>query len=457
MKTVGLQTQKWNNNILSFLMLGVLPLTLIGLVTSLVFFGLLLSSEFAVIVDPQFNEMTYSVWDYLQLAFGVTAGWLPVILLVALYWYLTAWIFGDNIMRTTTHAMRTTRKDDPRLYNLVENLSLSKGIKMPKISIIETEALNSLTTGVTPNSYGVTVTRGLLYELDDAELEAVLAHEISHIENNDARLMMVVTVFAGLFETILSLFKGLITLDQQKTSRHEVDLNGVSIDTMYKKELGSVNGVHSLGAVLIIPVLVLAVFALIGSLISKAVKVYISRRREYVADVGATELTHNPEALIRALRKIKGRSVMNFMPKNMAGMCIASPVKHSWFQAHPLISDRVEALKSLAGYQMSDVNLVLKKPKRKLTEKKIKKPLSWDNFLATTTAFSGKMKAADYPEVYLNPEHKRAEKPFGDIEKDITAALVVEAGAGRLGKVANTMKQARKNFGRRIRKIKSKE
>ncbi len=230
-EAVGLKTHKWNNNILSVVMLGVLPLTLIGLVTSLFFFSFVIFPESYLLLAAK-GEMaseTVSLLDYGKMAFQLTLDWWHVILLVVFYWYITAWVFGENIMRTATGALQTFRQDEPRLYNLVENLAISRGMEMPRLSIIETEAMNSFATGISKNKYGITVTRGLLYELDDKELEAVLAHEISHIENNDVRLMMVITLFAGLFETVLSLLASFFMPERAKPSRHEFDLNRASL------------------------------------------------------------------------------------------------------------------------------------------------------------------------------------------------------------------------------------
>ena len=217
----------------------------------------------------------------------------------------------------------------------------------------------------------------------------------------------------------------------------------------------------------------LSVFAMVGSLISKAVKAYVSRRREFVADIGAAELTHDPEALVRALLKIEGRSEMRSMPKNMAGMCIASPLKQGMFMAHPPVSERVGSIKSLVGYEMDEEKLVLKTPEDSKPRKPIKKPLSWDDFIIKTAHVAEKMQPEEYPEVYLNTGSNSVqnnsvkndrEKPSSDEVKsrlieDLhlgiigTATLAANGGKGALKKMGQKAAQARKSFGQRVKKV----
>src|SRR5262249_56126649 len=89
------------------------------------------------------------------------------------------------------------RQDEPRLYNLLENLCISRGITMPKLKVMESDALNAFATGLNEKQYSITVTTGLLARLDDPEIEAVLGHELTHIRNGDVRLLIVAVIIAG--------------------------------------------------------------------------------------------------------------------------------------------------------------------------------------------------------------------------------------------------------------------
>src|SRR5690606_3093631 len=114
-------------------------------------------------------------------------------------WFVIAWFANTAIIQAATGARPLERKENMRVYNLVENLCISQGMKMPNVYVIEDDALNAYASGINEKTYAVTLTRGIINTLDDAELEGVIAHELAHIRNRDVRLLIVSIVFVGIF------------------------------------------------------------------------------------------------------------------------------------------------------------------------------------------------------------------------------------------------------------------
>ncbi|MBN9011046.1 MAG: M48 family metalloprotease, partial [Rhizobiales bacterium] len=127
---------------------------------------------------------------------------IPVALVGALVWFVIAWFANQGIIDAATGARRVDRKAEPRLYNLIENLCISRGLTVPAIRIIETDQRNAFASGIREGRYSITVTRGLMNALDDAELEAVLAHELTHIQNRDVQLLVISAVFVGIISLV---------------------------------------------------------------------------------------------------------------------------------------------------------------------------------------------------------------------------------------------------------------
>src|SRR5256885_10508702 len=125
-------------------------------------------------------------------------------------WIWIAYRFNQSLVDMVTGGREVTRQEEPRLYNLLENLCISRGITMPKLKIVETPALNAFASGMNEKQYSVTVTSGLVHALDDAELEAVLGHELTHIRNGDVRMLVIAVIIAGVISFFAELvFRGL--------------------------------------------------------------------------------------------------------------------------------------------------------------------------------------------------------------------------------------------------------
>src|SRR5436305_428304 len=167
------------------------------LVYVLVYAGALLAA--ALSFDTDLNTLMQIAWiDLIKAA--------PVATIGAAVWVVIAYYFHQNMSDAVTGGREIQRSDDPRLYTILENLCISRGIPTPKLKIIESDALNAFATGMNAKQYSITVTTGLLDRLDDAEIEAVLGHELTHIRNGDVRMMVVAVIIVG----VISFFTELI-------------------------------------------------------------------------------------------------------------------------------------------------------------------------------------------------------------------------------------------------------
>ncbi len=284
-------------------------------------FGLVLLARAMAAEDEGFAELIAASW-------GDLAWTVPAATAVTATWVLLGLLAGGAIVDAVTGARGLDRGDDPRLYGLLENLCISRGMAVPRLKILETDALNAFASGLRADGVGITVTRGLLDALDDRELEAVLAHELTHIRNDDVRLMMTAVIVVGLVS-----FVGELVF-------RNVRAPASSGPSSERKKGGAVAAI-------------LVALAVIGVawLLSQVVRFSLSRSREFLADAGAVELTKNPDALISALTKIAGRGELPGVPSGIMEMCVDNPASGfaDLFASHPPIEDRIEALVRHAG------------------------------------------------------------------------------------------------------------
>lgn len=256
----------------------------------------------------------------------------PFATAAALIWVAIGYFFHQRMIDASTGAKDVTREAHPKLYNLLENLCISRGIAMPRLQIIETDALNAYASGMHEKQYRVALTSGLIKTLNDQEIEAVLAHELSHIRNGDVRLMVVAIIIAGI-----------VTLAGELVFR---TMGYARLDRGGSSGRGNQKGGGAIAAILI-AVLIIA----IAWFLSLVIRLALSRSREYLADAGAIELTKNPDAMISALRKIEGRSAMVNVPSGIQEMCIDNKNDSiaDMFSTHPSVDARIERLVSVAG------------------------------------------------------------------------------------------------------------
>jgi heat shock protein HtpX len=315
-RAVGLQTQIWNNQIRSLLLLAGFPLLL--LILLFIFFALNGQANYGDRFSPA-QIFWENGWR------GITAygHWA---LLAAMIWFGIAYLTHGAMIRAATHARPLERRDAPDIYNLLENLCISRGIPMPKLQIIDSPVLNAFASGIDEKSYSITLTKGIIAELSKDELEAVLAHELTHVMNRDVRLLVISVIFVGIISFLCEAVYRMVVHGGMRASN---DRKGG-------------------GAALLIAMLVLFV----GYFFAIAIRMALSRSREYLADAGAVELTKNPDALIRALRKISGRSEIKDVPDEVRQMFIdnhSTGFLSTMFATHPPMEDRIAALVMMGG------------------------------------------------------------------------------------------------------------
>jgi len=314
---VGIHTQVSKNNRKSVLYLIAFPL-LIFIPAWVLIFVMRITDESNLNKEMALEESWYI---FLSVA--------PIIGIVIGIWFLIAYLGHSSMIKAATHSHTLDRKEDPRVYNLTENLCMSVGMKMPKLQIIESPVLNAFASGLNESSYTVTLTRGIIDKLDDRELEGVIAHELMHIRNKDVRLLVISIIFVGIFSLLTSiLWRSFIYGGHRRSS---------------KDSKGN-------GAIM----LVALVLVVISYLLSMMFKFGLSRKREYMADAGAADMTKNPRALASALRKISGNHDLEFVNDEMKQMFIANNVKpkegsfsiSGLFKTHPPIEKRIEVLEN---------------------------------------------------------------------------------------------------------------
>lgn len=316
MGAYGLKTHIWNNNFKSLLLLIVFPL----LILALVYAGLLLWAGYVEgrSLDSGLRFAAYSLPQAI-----------PVTLLGVTGWFGVAFFTNQALIAAATKSKSISKAEEPRAYSLLENLCISRGITTPKLKIIETNVMNAFASGIRDKNYTITLTRGLLENLDDEELEAVIAHELTHIRNRDVRLLIIAIIFVG----IISFFGEMVV---RGLFRSNIPRTGRS------RRGGEVNA-----AVLILIAVAIIVVSYVFAML---VRFALSRKREYLADAGAVELTKNPDAMIRALQKISGHAKLN-APAEVREMAFENPKTGiaDLFATHPPIQKRIEALVKYGG------------------------------------------------------------------------------------------------------------
>lgn len=334
MRYVGMHTQIMRNNRLTIMLLILFPVIILGMVwvfLALVnYFGNGYYDQYGNIVH-QLDAATVNYY------FMNTIPW--VIVGVGI-WFTIAYFANTAMVRAATGARPLTRKENPKIYNIVENLCMTCNMDMPKINIVDDPQLNAFASGIDKKSYTVTLTTGIINRLNDDELAGVIAHELTHIRNHDTRLLITSIIFVGIVSTIMSL-----VIQMMYNAFWFGGLSSRSSDD----EDNRGNGL-SMIAVFIIGALCCAV-AYFFTLLTRFA---ISRKREYMADAGGAELCGNPLALASALRKISGDPGLNNVKRDdIAQLFIIHPQHfapgmmnffNSLFSTHPDTKKRIEIL-----------------------------------------------------------------------------------------------------------------
>lgn len=325
-KATGLNTHIWNNNILSIILLTLYPALLIAIAWLCAYIvginnaGYLLQTpaEGAVFADH------------------IIGNYWPMIIAGCAIWFTISWFFNLSLIRRLSKSHSVSRKDEPELYNMLENLCIGAGMQMPRLEIIESHARNAFASGVDEKSYCVTVTRGLMNSLAPDELEAVLAHELGHILNRDVRLLMVCVIFTGIF--------GFAAQILWSNVRYNLRFGRV------RRRNGQSNG----GGIVLI--LALSAILWLGYLASLVMRFALSRRREYMADATAVQLTRSPDSMMRALMRISGRDVIPGLSADVQMMCIENSAPFlGLFSTHPSIEKRVKMIAEMTNSEIPEL------------------------------------------------------------------------------------------------------
>ena len=263
----------------------------------------------------------------ISLITGGIAAAIGLVIAVILYRSSTSIVLGISGGR------QVDMQDEPVLYRIVENLSIGSGLPMPKVWVIEDSAPNAFATGRNPAEAHVAATRGLLDKLEKRELEAVMAHEVSHVGNYDTRLMTMVAVVVGLVALLSDMMLRL--------TRFGAGMR------MGNRDKGG-------GALAIIIIIIAFIFIALSPVIASIMRLALSRQREYLADASGALLSRNPDALADALLKISAdREPLEVANKATAHLYITNPLKghesllNNLFATHPPVEERVRILRAM--------------------------------------------------------------------------------------------------------------
>ena len=306
MQYLGIQQQITRNNTKSVLFLLAFPL-------------LILVGVYVVLYVLSDQDIEQTNMQFLSVV--------PIVLAGVGIWFVISYLFHTQMIQMATHSEPLERRNNKRVYNLTENLCMSVGMPMPKLYIIESDALNAFASGINEKTFAITLTHGIINTLSDEELEGVIAHELTHIRNRDVRLLIVTIVFVGIFATIADLALRML-------------LNGGGNMFSSRNRKNDKGG----GAMLLLIILLVA-----GAIyfLSILFKLALSRSREYMADAGAVELTRNSMALASALRKISGHSTLKEVRNDQVKELFIDYEAEGFFflfATHPPIEKRIQVL-----------------------------------------------------------------------------------------------------------------
>lgn len=257
---------------------------------------------------------------------------LPIALAAAIIPAIISYYNCDKMVLALNGARPATREQDLQLSVILENLCIASGLPKPKLYVIEDSSPNAFATGRNPENAVICVTTGLLEKLNKYELEGVIAHELSHIKNYDILLSTIVSVFVGFVVILSDWFSRMAFYGGGKRRSN--------------KDNDSSNAIVAIIALL---------FLILSPIFATLMKLAISRKREFLADASAIEMTRNPEGLINALIKISDDpDILEAANKSTAHMYISNPLKNAkdkkesdLWSTHPATSKRIEALRNI--------------------------------------------------------------------------------------------------------------
>lgn len=323
MAVIGLQSSIWSNRFKTLVLLILFPVLVFGIVF-LVIFAVFYFGKNPELIQPMDYYFNQSIASSIQI---FTYLW-PVILI----WALISFTFYRQIIFSFSDARPITRKENPEIYNIVENLCISRGLAVPNIGILEDDSLNAFAVGWNVKKSWIVFSRWIINKLNKSEIEAVAAHELTHIMNKDWLLLVTIIVFIGAIAAIWEIiFRTWIRIWGGKSS----------------------DGKDS-GQLKLILILVWLALLILWYLVLPLVQLAVSRKREYLADAGSVALTKDKASMISALQNISQDSTIESIKKDsISALCIENPFPkatwfmskfHEFFSTHPSIPNRISVL-----------------------------------------------------------------------------------------------------------------
>ena len=280
----------------------------------------------------------FAIGYYLDFRYGINSTYSILLMvlafIIALLVSISGYYYSDRLVIGMTGAREVKKGDNPRVYYMLEGLSIASGLPVPKLYIIEDKGMNAFATGRNPSNSIVCLTRGLIENLDDEELKGVIAHELSHIKNYDILLGTIIVILVGM-TTIAS---------------------NVILRSFFFGGRGRKSSKSSGGGVIYIIVLVIGLLLIILSpIIATLIRLAISRRREFLADADGALATRYPAGLASALKKISANSQVRKANNATAHLFIANPFSpnkrgalNALFNTHPPVEERINRLEEMS-------------------------------------------------------------------------------------------------------------
>lgn len=325
-----MQTQIRRNNMMSILLLLMFPVIILGMIW--VFLALLnyFGNGYYDTAGNVVHQLDTATVNY----YFMTS--IPWVVAGVAIWFIIAYFSNVSMIQQATGARPLTRRENPYVYNIVENLCMACNMDMPKINIVDDPQLNAFASGINKSTYTVTLTRGIIELLDENELAGVVGHELTHIRNHDTRLLITSIIFVGIISTVMNMVVQML-------------YNSFYFSGRSSSRDGKGNGLSAI-AILFVGLICCAV----AYLFTLVTRFAISRKREYMADAGGAELCGNPLALASALRKIsRNPGLDDVQREDVAQLFIVRPDQmatgllsfmNSLFSTHPDTQKRIEIL-----------------------------------------------------------------------------------------------------------------
>jgi heat shock protein HtpX len=280
----------------------------------------------------------YFVGMYFDYRYGMGASYsvalMVIALVIAIFASFGSYYFSDRIVLSMTGAKPVSREDDPRLYYMVEGLSIAAGLPMPGIYTIYDQGMNAFATGRNPKKGVIVFTRGLLENLNDEELKGVISHELAHIKNYDILLGTIIVVMVGMVSIIANIMTRVLFFGGR--GRRSTKGSGGGIITI---------------VILVIGIL----FIILSPIVAMLIRMAISRNREYLADSTGSLISRYPPGLASALKKIDTHSEVRSASSATAHLFISNPLGEksrvmfkNLFNTHPPVKERIDRLNEMS-------------------------------------------------------------------------------------------------------------